>query len=94
MKNKGIGDTLNDFLKEEGILEETADTAVKRVLAFQIQKMMKKKQLTKTEMAKQMKTSRAALERLLEPDNDSVTLHTLKKAAFILGKRLKIELVS
>lgn len=94
MKNKHIGDTLDAFLQEEGILEEVMDTAVKRVLAFQIEKMMKKNHLTKTEMAKQMKTSRAALDRLLDPDNDSVTLHTLKKVAFILGKRLKIELVS
>ena len=81
------------YLEEEGILEDVTDTAVKRVIASQILQIMKKNHLTKTAMAKKMSTSRAALDRLLEPGNDSVTLKTLKNAASILGKKIKIELV-
>jgi antitoxin HicB len=77
----------------KGIFEDAADTAVKRVLAFQILEAMKQKHLTKVEMAQRMTTSRAALDRLLEPDNDSVTLETLKKAAAVLGRKIKLELV-
>jgi plasmid maintenance system antidote protein VapI len=93
MKKKYIGDSFDSFLKEEGILEDVTDAAVKRVLAFQIQNAMKNEHLTKTEMAKKMSTSRAALNRLLEPRNDSVTLETLKKAASVVGKKIKLELV-
>jgi hypothetical protein len=92
MKNKHIGSNFDDFLKEEGILAETEAAAVKRVLAYQINQMMKKKRLTKAAMAKKMKTSRSALDRLLDPDNVSVTLQTLERAALALGKRLKINL--
>jgi hypothetical protein len=64
MKKKYIGDSLDNFLEQDGILEEVTDTAIKRVLAFQIQQEMKKQHLTKIEMAKRMSTSRAALDRL------------------------------
>ena len=90
---KNIGDTFDSFLMDEGLYEDVTDVAVKRVLAYQIQEMMKKNHLTKMAMAKKMTTSRAALDRLLDPGNDSVTLKTLKKAAQILGKKLKLELI-
>jgi antitoxin HicB len=93
MKKKNIGADFDDFLKEEGVLEEVEQTAIKRVLAFQIQKLMSKKNLSKTAMAKQMKTSRSSLDRLLDPTNESVTLQTLAKAAAAVDKRLRIELV-
>ena len=92
MKEKNIGSNLDDFLKEEGIFEEVQEAAIKRVLAYQIEEAMREKNLTKTAMAKRMKTSRCALERLLNPENESVSLQTMKKAASAVGRRLKIEL--
>jgi predicted XRE-type DNA-binding protein len=93
MNKKYIGEAFDDFLKNEGILEDVTDTAIKRVLAFQIQDAMKQQNLSKVEMAHRMETSRAALDRLLQPDNDSVTLETLKKAAAVVGRKIKLELV-
>lgn len=93
MKNKHIGSDFNDFLKEEGIFEETEAVAVKRLLAFKLQQTMKKQHLTKTVMARRMHTSRSAVERLFDPENESVTLSTLNRAATAVGKRLKVELV-
>ena len=92
-KNLHIGSSLDDFLKEEGILEEVTAKAIKRVLAWQINQIMKQKKLTKTRMAKQMKTSRAQLDRLLDPNNQAVTLLTITRAAQTLGKRVEIQLV-
>jgi len=88
-----IGSSLDDFLAEEGILADVEATAIKRVLAFQIEQLMKEQNLTKTAMAKRMKTSRTALERLLDPANPSATLQTLERAAAALGKRLQVELI-
>lgn len=92
MNKKHIGSNFDDFLKEEKIYEEVQAVAIKRVIAYQITEEMKKKNLTKTEMANRMKTSRAALERLLDPDNASITLFTLERAASALGKKLKVQL--
>jgi antitoxin HicB len=92
MNKKHIGSKLDDFLKEENLYEQVQTAAVKRVVAYQIAQEMKLKKLTKTEMASRMKTSRAALERLLDPDNASITLFTLERAASALGKKLKVEL--
>ena len=92
MNKKHIGSKFDDFLKEEKIYEQVQAAAIKRVVAFQIAEEMKKKKLTKTAMASRMKTSRAALERLLDPDNASITLFTLERAASALGKTLKVEL--
>jgi antitoxin HicB len=92
MNKKHRGSNFDDFLREERLLDEADAVAIKRVIAFQITQEMKRRNLTKTEMASQMKTSRAALERLLDPSNASVTLSTLERAAVVLGKRLKIEL--
>jgi DNA-binding Xre family transcriptional regulator len=88
-----LGSDLDDFLAEEGLLEEAEAIAVKRVLAFQIGELMKERNLSKAEMARRMNTSRAALDRLLDPENRSVTLHTMDKAARSLGKRLRLTLM-
>ncbi len=92
MKNKNIGSNFDDFLKEEGILAETEAAAAKRAIAFQIRATMKKKKINKSRLAIQMGTSRSALERLLEPNNLSVTLLTLERVALALGKKLRVQL--
>ncbi len=92
MNKKRIGSNFDDFLREEQLLDQAQATAVKRVIAYQIAQEMKRRKLTKSQMASLMKTSRAALERLLDPKNPSVTLFTLERAATALGKRLKVEL--
>jgi len=91
MKNRHLGSNFDDFLKEEGTLAEIEAAAVKRVIAFEIEQMMKEKGLSKAAMTRRMATSRSALERLLDPGNVSVTLQTLERAALALDKRLKIE---
>jgi DNA-binding Xre family transcriptional regulator len=91
-KNPHRGSTFKSFLEEEGILEEVTTAAVKRVLAWQLGELMKKRRISKSDMAKRMGTSRAALERLLDADNTSVTLQTMGRAAAALGKRLSIVL--
>jgi DNA-binding Xre family transcriptional regulator len=92
MNKKHIGSNFDDFLKEEKIYEQVQAVAIKRAVAYQIAEEMKKKNLTKTEMASRMKTSRAALERLLDPENASITLITLERAASALGKKLTVQL--
>jgi hypothetical protein len=87
------GSTLDAFLAEEGLLDEATEHAIKGVLAWQIDQEMKAQNLSKVAMARRMQTSRAQLDRLLDPENSSVTLHTLHRAAAILGKRLRMELV-
>jgi antitoxin HicB len=92
-RNKHIGSSLEDFLKEEGILEETRAAALKETLAWQVQQAMEKNKISKVEMARRMNTSRSALDRLLDPGNASVTLETLTRAAHAVGRNLRIELV-
>ncbi len=87
-----IGSSFNDFLQDEGILEEVNAVAVKRVLAWQIAQAMKEQNLTKTALAEKMHTSRASLNRLLDEEDTSLTLTTLTSAANALGKQIKIEL--
>ena len=87
-----IGSSFDDFLQEEGILEEVNAVAVKRVLAWQIAQAMKEQNLTKTALAEKMHTSRASLNRLLDEEDTSLTLTTLTSAANALGKQIKIEL--
>jgi DNA-binding Xre family transcriptional regulator len=87
-----IGSRFDEFLAEEGLLEDSQAVAIKRVIAFQLAQMMEKQSLTKVELARRMKTSRAALDRLLDPRNPSVTLHTLHCAAKAVGGELKISL--
>lgn len=93
MTNKHVGSGFDDFLQEEGMLEEVTAVAVKRVIAWQIEHEMKRQKLTKTLMAQKMHTSRAALNRLLDDQDTSLTLTTLSSAATALGKKLKLELV-
>jgi DNA-binding Xre family transcriptional regulator len=89
--NPHVGSSFDDFLAEEGLLADAESVAIKRVIAFQISQLMEDEGISKTEMARRMKTSRSSLERLLDPENDSVTLQTLEHAAQALGKRLRIE---
>jgi antitoxin HicB len=91
--NPHVGSDFDDFLREEGLYDETQAVAVKRVLAYQLERSMLKAQLTKTAMAKRMGTTRAQLDRLLNPDNPATTLQTLVRAAGAVGKRVKISLV-
>ena len=91
-KNPHIGSSFGDFLKEEGIYEDVTARAVKRVLAWQIEQEMKRQGITKVEMAKRMKTSRAQLDRLLDPDNDKVQLDTVQRAAVAVGRKLHMAL--
>jgi antitoxin HicB len=94
MKKKGrIGSSFDDFLKQEGIYEEVTARAIKRVIAGQLDALMADQGITKSELAKRMKTSRAQLDRLLDPDNESVTLGTLTRAAQAVGRHLKMDLV-
>jgi DNA-binding Xre family transcriptional regulator len=90
MINDHVGSNFDDFLEEEGILAATEAFAVKRVIAFQVEEMMKEQKLSRTEMSRRMNTSRAALNRLLDLKNQAVTLQTLDRAAHALGKRLQI----
>lgn len=89
--NKHIGSDFDDFLEEEGLLAETEAIAIKRVIAYQVAELMKSQNMSKVAMAKKMKTSRSALDRLLDPKNTSITLQTLERAAHAIGKRLRIE---
>ncbi|MDB5770572.1 MAG: hypothetical protein V7606_1546 [Burkholderiales bacterium] len=93
MNAANIGSSFDEFLSEEAILEESTAVAVKRVIAWQIEQEMKARHLTKTAMAKKMHTSRAALNRLLDESDPSLTLTTLASAAQALGKKIKLELV-
>jgi antitoxin HicB len=92
--SKNIGSKFDDFLKEEGLFDEAEAVAIKRVLAYQVQKELEKKHITKLEMAKQMQTSRSSLDRLLDPMNTSVTLRTLVKIAHVLGRKIDFSLVA
>jgi antitoxin HicB len=93
MKKKNIGSSVDSWLREEGIYEEVTEAAIKRVLARQLEAAMKEKHVSKAEMARRMRTSRAALDRLLDPDYSAVTLSTLRKAATAVGRQLRLELV-
>jgi predicted DNA-binding protein (UPF0251 family) len=87
------GSDFRDFLNEQGILGEVETHALKQAVSLQLGRLLKEKELTKAEMAARMKTSRAAVDRLLDASNSSVTLNTLSKAACALGRKIKIELV-
>jgi len=93
MRAENIGSFLDEFLEEEGILEEATARAQKKALAWQLDQAMKQRGFTKTEMARRMRTSRAQLDRLLDPAHTTVKLETMQRAAAILGKSLRIELV-
>ena len=90
MSNPHIGSDFDDFLREEGIFEEVQAGAIKKVVACMIEQAMAESHVSKTEMARRMKTSRAQLDRLLDPANPSVTLTTIAKAAKAVGKKMSI----
>ena len=92
-RNPHIGSSLDDFLKEEGLYEDATNYAVKRVLAWQLEKSMKEQGITKSAMARRMGTSRAHLDRLLDPENDKVQLDTVERAATAIGRRVRLVLV-
>jgi antitoxin HicB len=87
-----LDSSFDDFLCDEGIYEESTLAATKKVLAMQIADEMEKQHISKTSMAQQMNTSRSALNRLLDPNCESVTLQTLNKAARCLGRHIKVTL--
>jgi len=87
-----LGQSFDDFLKEEGIYDEVVETAVKRVIARQLSEIMQEQKITKVEMARRLATSRAQLNRLLDPNNDSVTLGMLSRAAKAVGRNIRLEL--
>jgi antitoxin HicB len=92
-KTGHVGSSFDDFLKKDGIYEEVAAGAIKRVIARQLDTLMVDQGITKSELARRMKTSRAQLDRLLDPKNESVTLGTLARAAQAVGRNLRMELV-
>ena len=93
MKKGRVGSSFDDFLKEDGLYEEVTAAALKAVIARALAAEMKKKNITKKRMAELMRTSRAQLDRLLDPHNESVTLGTLARAAQAVGRQLRMELV-
>ena len=91
-KNPRIGSTLESLLREDGVYEDAKSYAIKSVLAYELAQAMEAQSLSKARMAARMETSRSQLDRLLDPENESVTLHTLKRAAAAVGMRLELEL--
>ena len=94
MDKRNIGSDFDDFLRDEGTLEEADAVATKRVIAYQIAQEMEKANISQSELARRMNTSRSSVERLLDPANLSVTLVTLERAASAVGKRLKVQLTA
>lgn len=92
-KKASVGSSFEDFLKEDGTHAETSAAAIKRVLAWQLENAMVKKGISKNEMARQMRTSRSQLDRILDPENDRIQLDTVFKAARVLGRAVRLELV-
>jgi antitoxin HicB len=87
-----IGSSFEDFLIEQGTLEQTNSVAIKRVIAWQIRQLMAEQDISKVDMARRMNTSRSQLDRLLNADNDAITLGTLSRAAQVVGKTIRLEL--
>lgn len=91
--NPHRGSTLDDFLKSEGILEESKTAATRSVIAWRVEAEMERTGMTKTELAVKLGTSRADIARLLDPDDDNVTLRSLQRAAVLIGRKLRVDLV-
>jgi predicted transcriptional regulator len=92
-KNPHMGSSFESWLGDTGIREEVTAAAIKAVIAHQLASEMKKKKITKQRMAELMKTSRAQIDRLLDPDNGSATIESLQRAAKIVGRELRLQLV-
>jgi len=93
VKKKNIGSSFDSWLREEGLYEEVSAAAIKRVVARQVEAAMEEKGFSKSEMARRMHTSRAALDRLLDPNNEAVTLNTLRRAAAVIGRQIRLDLI-
>lgn len=91
--NKHRGSSLDDFLAQEGVLEEFQARAIKEVVAWQLTEAMKERRLSKAELARQMETSRTQVDRMLDPESGNVTIETLQRAAALVGRRVQIQLV-
>jgi len=87
---KHIGSNFDSFLEEEGILEESEAVAMKRVLAYALEEKMIKENISKNRVAKELETSRTALDRILDPENTSITLNTIEKVAKYVNKKLRL----
>jgi transcriptional regulator with XRE-family HTH domain len=92
MKKKHLGSRFEDFLEDEGILQECRASAIKFKFAHELEKAMSQQKISKAAMAKRLKTSRTGIDRLLDPENTSITLNTLAKVAHLLGKRIDFAL--
>ena len=92
-ENPHWGSTLDSFLEEEGIREQATAAAIKQVIAWQLAEEMKRKNITKKRLAKLMNTSRAQIDRILDPEKGNVTIETLQRAATLLGRQIRLELV-
>lgn len=92
MKRDHLGSNFEDFLAGEGILEECRAAAIKFKIAHELEKAMRQRNLSKVEIARQLKTSRTGVDRLLDPNNTSITLNTMAKVALLLGKRIEFAL--
>jgi antitoxin HicB len=90
--NKYTGSDFDEFLREEGILEEVTARAHKRLLALQLSEAMEASKISKTQLAERLQTSRSQVDRLLDPDNTTVTLDSLERLAHAVGRQLKVEL--
>ena len=90
---KHVGSSLENFLEEEGILEAATTKAMKRVVAWQLAEEMKAKRMTKKRLAELMHTSRAQVDRILDPDKGNITIESLQRAAALLGRRVRLELL-
>lgn len=93
-RNKHRGSTLDEFLGAQGVLEEFQAKAIKEVVAWQLAEAMRERKLSKNQLAKQMHTSRTQVDRMLDPKAGNVTIETLQRAAELVGRRVKIELVA
>lgn len=93
-KNKYRGSTLDEFLAQQGVLEQFQARAIKEVVAWQLAEAMRERKLNKSQLAKQMHTSRTQVDRMLDPEAGNVTIETLQRAAALVGRRVKIELVA
>jgi antitoxin HicB len=92
MKREHVGSDFDEFLKQDGLLAECEAGALKRVVAWQIEREMKRRKITRAKLASRMKTDRTAVDRLFAPNHSTVTLQLLERAALALGKKLKVEL--
>ena len=93
MANQNAGSTIDDFLRDEGVLEEFQARSIKEVIAWQIEKAMKEGKISKRRLAHMMQTSRTQVDRVLDPTDGNVTIQTLQRAAAVLGRRVQLELV-